>query len=131
MGKVVDLKPEHGIWFCHCGSYTYKLRDDCAAICAVCGNIEAKGLWAHDPREADEPIHETPDNAMRIRHLGTPEIALAHVIKRAHVKHTSAVVVFQSDGTMSVWGEDFSKRKRQKWLQKQWKVAQRLLHGRK
>lgn len=109
MSHVVPLKPakedeELGIWFCNCGSYSFKLNERSEAICLICGDNHGTGMWAHDPRPNSMPVHPTPTTAISVRSDGTVDFALKEAIRKIDAEKTLALVIIQHNAAVTTWG---------------------------
>ena len=133
MGDVVSLNPEPeepGIWFCSCDSYTFKLRGDGIAVCALCGAEHAgkeDGAWCFPPVEPE--LKPCPNDPRILVDCGGMEFALRRVLSRIDPEETAAVIVLQESGAAHTWGTVFKTKAQRSWLGRGLRTARSLLQG--
>lgn len=116
------------VWRCNCGCLTFFIRADQEVECAQCGVIaEDCGSWrARSPDEPADEVTGVEADDVTVTDLNSPAFAIRRVVKKIDHANLSALVVINSDGSLSAWG-DAEGAEQSEWLRSRLMAAHNLL----
>lgn len=143
-GKVISLADVRGennlphdsvLWRCGCGCFTHFALESGDLKCAHCGEKldQEFGEWRRHLPDVPNPdgIEEVEAGDALVTDLDDPKWAMRRAVARANPETTCAVVIIQSDGSLSVWGDEFDTAERESWIDRRLAEVRALLIKRK
>lgn len=134
MAEIVEFgkkEREPLVWRCECGCVTQFVMDTGVMECAHCGTQagEESGSWRILDLLPDVPSEpkKTEKGDFKVTDLQSPEMAFRRAVKKANPETTCVLLVFQEDGTASVWGRDLVTEDQKEWFDEQCAEAKRIL----
>lgn len=123
-----DPSHDRVVWRCNCGCLTFFIRADAEVECAQCGVIsEDCGSWrARSPDEHEGEVPGVEPNDVTVTDLNSPELAIRRVVRKIEHANLAALVVINSDGSLSAWG-DAEGAAQSDWLMSRLLAAHNLL----
>lgn len=133
MGEVVGFKPapkdSDYLWRCNCGCTSFSLLGDGTARCHNCDAepSDVDGEWRKPLPGPEIEAAELDPSDFRVTDMFTSEASLKRTIEQASVNATAFVVVAQSDGAISVWGEISEDPEHVAWCDRRLSDARKFL----
>lgn len=116
------------IWRCNCGCISFELRGDGGAACVQCGSLVdgADGDWRAQLPDVPVTPKEMDTDSVKVTDLNGSPQALARALSKANVDETSAVLILQNDGAVTVWGA-IETDEQSEWFDRRVAVAKDML----
>lgn len=133
MGNVIDFQPAFKdsdyVWRCDCGCLSFTLRADFVAVCLHCDAIaeSEQGSWRTELPAPTGLVEPSEPGDFRITELGSSGAALKRTLGRANSEETAFVIVVQSDGAVSTWGETLDSIEHREWFDRRIAQARQML----
>jgi hypothetical protein len=132
MSNIVTLPRRDAdkiVWRCDCGCLTHFIRADDEVECAQCGTLAngSGGEWRRNLPDVPAIIGEVESGDVQVTDLNSADAAIKRVLRKVDADQMFALIVVNTDGSLSVWGRTLKTDDQRDWFDRKMADAKAFL----